>query len=542
MNMMDERVTLPEMEPYSSLPSTLGEMLYERARSTPDKIALNFFEENRKLTYADLHESVRRVGSSLLGIGARKGSHIAMMLPNSTEFTITWMAIAWIGAVSVPLNPRFKEAELDYALNDSDADFLVVDEACLAVFERLTQTPVRLSRDNIIVRTRKRNEGYTSWTDLLDGSLLPPEPDSKVTAHDVVSILYTSGTTGRPKGCMLDHQFWLLIAAGAIYSQGGSIPKNTLVYEPLFYIQGGTILLASMLSGGTAHCSSAPSISRMLGWIQEFDVDYCAFPVPAVHIMEDAPVDVGKSLKFVHAWYYHGDWVERLENRYDVCARDSYAMTENGFNCIVPVDRPDLAAKGSVGVAAPGREIRIVDDSGKDLDVGETGEAWTAGPGHFQGYYRRPAANRDSFRGRWFRTGDLMRLDEDGGYYLVGRTKDMIKRSGENISSAEVEDCLCSLPGIVMSAVVPVPDPERGEEVKAYVQLADDLSSQELPPELILDHCSSHLANFKVPRYIAYIETFPLTAANDKVAKSELIAGTADLRAGSFDRIKAAWL
>lgn len=219
-------------------------------------------------------------------------------------------------------------------------------------------------------------------------------------------------------------------------------------------MQGNAVFVAALLSNATVYCSGRSSISKFLGWVERYAIDYCAFPVPVLHIMEDYPPEIGKSLKWVHAWYFHGDGRERIEKRFGVVARDSFGMTENGLCLHVPVDRPDLAAAGSVGVPLPWRELRIVDEEGNDVADGGVGELWTAGPGHLHGYYRKTQANRDNFRGRWFRTGDLMRCDQDGGYYLVGRIKDMIKRSGENVSAAEVEDCLCKLPGIVMAAVV----------------------------------------------------------------------------------------
>ena len=284
-----------------------------------------------------------------------------------------------------------------------------------------------------------------------------------------------------------------------------------------------------------------PSISKFLGWVQRYEIDYCAFPVPALHVMDDFPPEMGKSLKWVHAWYFHGDARERIEARFGVVARDSFGMTENGLVLYVPVDRPDLAASGSVGIPTPWREVRIVDDAGNDVADGEVGELWTAGPGHLHGYYRKTAANRDNFHGRWFRTGDLMRCDADGGYYLVGRIKDMIKRSGENISAAEVEGCLSKLSGIVMAAVVAVPDAARGEEIKAYVQLGADQTPEDITPQMILAHCAEHLAAFKIPRYIAYAEALPLTAGNDKVSKPQLTAGVEDLTAGAYDRVDDMW-
>jgi acyl-coenzyme A synthetase/AMP-(fatty) acid ligase len=257
--------------------------------------------------------------------------------------------------------------------------------------------------------------------------------------------------------------------------------------------------------------------------------------------MGDHPPEMGKSLAWVHGWYFYGDGRERIEERFGVVCRDSFGMTENGICLYVPVDRPDLSAAGSVGIRAPWRELRIVDGQGNDVADGEVGELWTAGPGHLHGYYRKTAANRDNFSGRWFRTGDLMRRGADGGYYLVGRIKEMIKRSGENISAAEVEDCLSQLPGVVMAAVVAVPDAARDEEIKAYVQLGPGLTAEEVSPGKILAHCAEHLAGFKVPRYLTYAEALPLTAGNDKVSKPQLTAGIEDLTVGAYDRVDDKW-
>ena len=517
-------------------------MIHERVQKTPDREAFVFFDQGVTLTYAELEEQVRRVANALLLMGVRKGTHVAMMLPNVVEFPVTWLAMAWMGAICVQLNPKFTAGELDYALNDADVDYLIIDEACLPALGAMQHRTERLPDTNIVVRTSDATPSdYITWRDLIGHEPLPGEPPDNVTEHDLMSILYTSGTTGFPKGCLLDHRYWLQVGTCAVFAQGGHIPRNVLIYEPMFYMQGNAILVAALLSNATVYCPDRPSISKFLGWVQRYAIDYCAFPVPALHIMDDYPPEMGQSLKWVHAWYYHGDGRERIEKRYGVIDRDSYGMTENGLCLYVPVDRPDLAAAGSVGVPTPWREVRIVDEQGNDLADGEVGELWTAGPGHLRGYYRKTQANRDSFRGRWFRTGDLVRREESGAYYLVGRIKEMIKRSGENISAAEVEDCLCKLSGIVMAAVVAVPDTARDEEVKAYVQLSPGLTCEETTPQRVFSHCTQHLAAFKIPRYLAYAQTLPLTAGNDKISKPQLTAGIEDLTTGAYDRIAESW-
>lgn len=526
----------------AALPATIPDMLRDAVARTPDRPAFVFFDHDTTLTYSELDDQVRRVAHALLDRGVRKGTHVAMMMPNVIEFPVTWLAIAWLGAVSVQLNPRFTGRELDYTLNDADVDFLIIDEVCLASLEAMQQRTARLPDSNIIVRSDGPvPEQFSMWQELVTADPLPPEPQPNLAAHDVIAILYTSGTTGFPKGCMLDHRYWLQISAAALHIQGGHKPRNVLIYEPMFYIQGNAIFIASLLSNATIYYPARSSISKFFEWVHRFSIDYCAFPVPALHIMDDVPPEMGASLKWVHAWYFPKGGLERLEKHFDVVGRDSYAMTENGLCLYVPVDRPDLAANGSVGIPAPWREIRLVDDEGIDVPDGEVGEAWTSGPGHLHGYYRKTAANRESFKGPWFQTGDLMRRGDDGGYYLVGRKKDMIKRSGENISAAEVEACLNAIPGVAMAAVVAVPDPLRGEEVKAFIQPAPGRSWNDIPPSQVFEHCSDHLAGFKIPRYVAYVDAFPMTAGNDKVSKPKLTDGVEDPTIGAFDRVDDLW-
>ena len=526
----------------AAMPATIPEMLRKTVARTPDRSAFVFFDHDKSLTYAELDNQVRCVAHALEYRGVRKGTHVALMLPNVIEFPVTWLAIAWLGAVSIQLNPRFTGRELDYVLNDADVDFLVIDETCLASLDAMQQRTERLADSNIIMRSDGPvSERYVPWKELAVADPLPPEPRSELSAHDVIAILYTSGTTGFPKGCMLDHQYWLQISASALHAQGGHKPRNALIYEPMFYIQGNAIFITSLLSNATIYCPARSSISMFFEWVHRYTIDYCAFPVPALDVMDEVPAEMGASLKWVHAWYFPKGGLERLEKRFDVIGRDSYAMTENGLCLYVPVDRPDLAARGSVGIPAPWREIRIVDGEGNDVVDGEVGETWTSGPGHLQGYYRKTAANRESFNGKWFRTGDLMRHDNDGSYYLVGRMKDMVKRSGENISAAEVEACLNAMPHVAMAAVVAVPDQVRGEEVKAYIQLVRGRSQEDLPPHQVFLHCSDHIAGFKIPRYLAYVNTFPMTAGNDKVSKPKLTADVGDLRVGAFDRVDETW-
>jgi crotonobetaine/carnitine-CoA ligase len=182
----------------------------------------------------------------------------------------------------------------------------------------------------------------------------------------------------------------------------------------------------------------------------------------------------------------------------------------------------------------------VVDESGNDVPDGETGELVVRGPGIMSGYYCRPDANRDSYFGDWFRTGDLFRRDERGFHYIVGRLKDMVRRSSENIAAREVEAVLRGMPEILEAAIVPVPDAMRGEEVKAYIVLQPEAREGGLELERIFAHCEANLASFKVPRYIEFIDALPKTPS-EKIAKGVLLKSRPDLRSGSYDRVEGRW-
>jgi crotonobetaine/carnitine-CoA ligase len=215
-------------------------------------------------------------------------------------------------------------------------------------------------------------------------------------------------------------------------------------------------------------------------------------------------------------------------------------MTELGPATFMPLEADDMIGSGSCGIAGPYRQCRVVDGEGRDVPRGEVGEMVVRGSGILLGYWNRPDATRDAFFGDWFRTGDLFRQDERGYFYIVGRVKEMIRRSSENIAAREVEAVLKDMTEIVEAAVIGVPDELRKEEVKAYVLLQPGMTRDDVPPEAILAHARARLAPFKVPRYIEYRTEFPRTPSN-KIRKPELVKEKPDLRADSWDRVDGVW-
>ncbi len=216
-------------------------------------------------------------------------------------------------------------------------------------------------------------------------------------------------------------------------------------------------------------------------------------------------------------------------------------MTESGLDIIVsPEEHDALVGSGCIGRPMPTREARIHGPDDRPLPHGELGELVLRGPGIMDGYYREPEATAEVFRDGWLHTGDLARMDADGLIYYVGRQKDMIRCSDENIAAAEVEGVIMQHPSVQMAACVPVPDDIRGEEVKAYVVLRSDCTLDDTPPRVLVEFCEPQIAYFKVPRYWTYRDDLPRTPS-ERIIKGEIMAEQADLRIGAYDRVDDVW-
>jgi acyl-CoA synthetase (AMP-forming)/AMP-acid ligase II len=536
----DEFDAIAEAMHAPGVPRTLGEFVRERAATFGSQVAGHWFEDARRLTFRELDETADRLASALGAIGVRKGSHVAVMLPNVPETMITWTAIARIGAVMVPININYTSTELTFVLTDSDAQYLVIDETCLAALEGMGARPAMLVDRNIVVLGAATGD-RRQWAALASSGAYPFAPPVPVGASDLLNIQYTSGTTGFPKGCMLTHEYWIRTGHSLAFSRGdpGRI-ANVLVWAPFYYMDGMWQILSSFFLGATAHVARRMSISHFFGWLREFRIHSCTFPEPALKAFPPSAADDELELKYVYAFGWRAESKRQAERRFGCCARDAYGMTELGTATITPLSAGEKNFERTCGLPAPERRLKIVDENGQEVARGETGELWVSGPGIMWGYYKRPAANAEVFRGEWFRTGDIFRQDADGYYYIIGRLKDSVRRSGENIAAREVEAVLNEMEAVLESAIVAVPDEKRGEEVKALVRLREGVPRQDCPPDQIIAHCARHLAAFKIPRYIAFVDDFPRTPTG-KVAKQRLVKELEDLRTGAYDRVDQVW-
>ncbi|MBT5415982.1 MAG: acyl--CoA ligase [Rhodospirillaceae bacterium] len=524
-----------EARPFAA---NLGALLDEAAARFGDAPCLVFFEAGLTLSFAELREQANRAANALHALGIAKGDRVAVMLPNGPAFPVAWLALARLGAVLVPVNNRYTARELRYLLEDSGVGTLVIHPDYLPVFDGIGDRAALLPDERVLLVDGVDPRFSNRW----DAMLAAAAPDfaggGPVGRDDLLNIQYTSGTTGFPKGCMLTHLYWLMCGRVACYTAGFT-PKRLLMGQYFYYMDPLFLLVIALEHGAAYYVCSRPSTSRFMRWVAEHDIELCLI-FEFVYKQPPHPRDAENRL--VHAWLFgltpenHAD----LEQRFGIRARELFGMTEIGVGSYMPADHDHMVGSGLCGIAVPFRELRVARADGTEAAPGEAGELWVRGPGMMLGYYDKPEANAEAFSGDWFRTGDLFTRDAAGYHRIVGRLKDMVRRSGENIAAREVEAVLRAMPEIEEAAVLPVPDEDHGEEVKAYVSLMPGVAREDAPPERILAHCEAGLARFKLPRYIAYVEGFSKTVS-DRVEKKALIAGVADLRAGAYDRVEGRW-
>ena len=528
-----ERRRQIESEP---LPPSIAALLDEAAAAVPDRIALDFFENGEQLSYEALRRLVNRLANGMARRGIGRGSHVGVMLPNVSALPATWLALARLGAVMVPMNTAYTPREMDYVVVDGEVEWLVIDHACLPTLAGMTQRPARLTDERVVV-VGARAAGRLAWGDLASGESNEFKGAATAGLDDLLNIQYTSGTTGFPKGCMLSQRYWLTI--GKVNARrDGRIYERLLSATPFFYMDPQWMMLMAFYQRATLYVARRQSASKFMDWVRRYRINFCLFP-EIVFKQPPSPHDRDNEIVRVNVYGLHKENHAALEERFGFVAREAFGMTEIGSGLFMPIEATDMVGSGSCGMPSPFREARVADLDGNTVPVGEVGELLVRGPGILQGYYNKPEATKAAFHGDWFRTGDLFRQDERGYFYIVGRLKEMIRRAGENIAAREIESVLCALADIAEAAAVPVPDETRGEEVKACIVLQPGASRDRVSPQSIIAHCEKGLARFKVPRYIEYLGELPKTASG-KIAK-HILKGVADPIAGCFDRVEGRW-
>lgn len=514
---------------------TMRELLERRAEELADKTYL--FYEDQRISYGEFNARVNRVANRLKEWGVEKGEMVGMFIKNCPEFLYIYFALAKLGAIMVPMNTGYPPAELEYAVNHSGQRLLLASSDLQPVVEEARPRCRELKE--VIFIGPEPVPGHRTFAEWIEGASEDLDP-THVTADDIVANIYTSGTTGRPKGVLLRQRSYPLAGEFWCGAMECTPEDRCMGFFPLFhanvgvYVVMGTILYKAAFillerfsvknhwdlcrHYGATEFNSVGSVTQML---------YAAPP---------RPDDGDNPVRVVISGINVGSIKEGFERRFGVTVLDPYGLTELLPGTIERMgDLPTRTPKRLYTIGRPGdrTELRIMDDEGRELPPGEVGEICLRGPAVTAGYFKDPRATAEAMRDGWFHTGDNGYLDEEGFVYFVDRKKDMIKRRGENIASGEVERVLNAHPLIQESAVIGVPDPFADEEVKAYVILRP---GAELPPEEIIEWCRDHLADFKVPRYIEFRESFPRPAAIPKVLKTELRREKEDLTSGCYDR------
>jgi len=504
----------------------LGELVARNARKFPGREAVVY--GNTRLTYREFNARINRLAHALMDMGINKGEKVAILLFNCNQYLEAYFALAKIGAIAVPLNFRLHPEELKYIVNDSDAVALILGETFVDTIRGI-QKDLSQVRQYISV-TEKPVEGMLHFESLLQ-KYPDDEPLVLVEEDDPVFIMYTAGTTGRPKGAVLTHKGEVMIWTLAILSVGSEPDIGDMsvwracAAPPIFHLASFGMCLANLLFGGTAILPT--EVFNPVEIMQILERERCdsvlLIPAMANFLLQMPDLDKydTSSLK---AWFSGAAILPtQLRKRFmeafpHVKIFDCFGQTES--NALVSMLRPlDAERKvASVGRAIPFVEIRVVDAQDRDVPVGEVGEAIYRCPTIMKEYYNDPQATAEAFRGGWFHSADLVRQDEEGFLYVVDRKKDMIVSGGENIYPAEIEEVLYKHPKILEAAVIGVHDEQWGESVKAIVVTKP---GKTLTEEEVIEFCKDHLASYKKPRSVDFIDALPRNPAM-KVLKTVL--------------------
>jgi len=504
----------------SGVSFNLATMLRESARSAPDKPLAHLGD--RSLSYAEIDELSGRVAAGLRAAGLQPGEAVAVQLPNVPEFLLAYFGILKAGLVMVPLNPLLTAAEVAYHLADSDARVLVT-------FDRFADAALAGARnvsgvESYVVTTGEVPAGACPFTALLDtadtGEIHPTGPD------DTAVRLYTSGTTGRPKGAELTHfqLFMNCTTSGGLF--GMTADDVCLAVLPLFHVFG----LSSVLNVTVRYGGSLVLVPRFEAGavIEAMERRRCTVfaGVPTMYVALSHADTTGRDLASLRAAVsggasIAGEVVRTFERNFPgVVVLEGYGLSETASTATFNISA-DQRKLLSIGKPIWGVDVRVVDPAGRRLPAGpeHVGEIVVRGHNVMKGYYKRPEATAEAIRSGWLHTGDLGYRDEDGYFFVVDRLKDLIIRGGYNVYPREIEEVLYEHPAVIEVAVVGRPDERLGEEVRAYVVMHADAA---VSGDELISYCRERLAAYKYPREIHVVPELP-KGPTGKILKRALV-------------------
>ncbi|MBB6236821.1 long-chain acyl-CoA synthetase [Pedobacter sp. AK013] len=487
--------------------------------------------EGRTISYAGLNQLANRVANGLKSIGIVPGDKVAMSCPNIPEFAAIYYGVLKTGAIIVPFNILLKADEITYHLNDSKAKvyFCFSGSEDLPIgdygFQAFYKAPLCQYFCQINPEAKKEAYAVNSFNDLIAHQPSTFET-AETLADDVALLIYTSGTTGQSKGAQLSHLnlFCNAVLATDLFST--THQDKQLVVLPLFHIFGMTVLMNAGIYRGTHNILLLRFDPKtVLEFIDTFHISIFA-GVPTMYwalinfnhenIADDC---IRKNLRLCISGGASLPLkvLQDFETRFNVPVLEGYGMSE-GSPIVTFNDLRQGCKPGSIGTAVWGVEVKIIDETGKELPAGEKGELIYRGHNVMKGYFERPEQTAEVLRAGWMHSGDVAVVDEEGFYYIVDRTKDMIIRGGMKVFPREVEEVMMKHPSISLVAVIGVPDERMGEEVKAFVVLKDKYDADPLE---IISWAKAHMAAYKYPRKIEFVENLPLSATG-KILKKVL--------------------
>jgi crotonobetaine/carnitine-CoA ligase len=513
------RVTTAALNrPWSGVAGTnIVDVLHRACAADPAAPAF-VFEDGLVVSRGDLQTRVESFGG-YLATRLDAGARIAVMLGNRTEWMVTWFAAVGCRATVVSMNPAAQEVDAGHILRDSAARLVVTDEEHAHLFDRLRDSCP--SVEEVLVVRGVEPDGLAAYA---GKPMSLADMAANAQKQDIANVYYTSGTTGVPKGCMVDHEYWLRFVDlfQRLYGMG---PGDRLICcLQFFYNDPPWHTLLSLTAGAPLVVMRRFSVSRFWDVVRDNDVTVVFGIASTASLLLKAPPhsrDREHKVRFVLHVGIPADLHAQLVERWGVPWVEGYGLTETGLVVSMPLDRAEeMVGSGSIGLPCPEVEVVVGDEHDQPVPTGVVGQILLRAPGLMTGYLNRVEATAETLRGGWLHTGDLARADDDGFLYFQGRAKDIVRRSGENVAATEVEQVLRSHDSVLEAAVIAATDDIRGEEVHAVVVLVDD--APRVSAADLAEYCAERLAKYKVPRYITFrAGDFPRTPSM-RVKKDEI--------------------
>lgn len=499
--------------------STLPHLLKTGVENTPNKTAIIYQEKEYRYRY--LQEKIDQlIAGFARKLHLEKGDVLAIQSSNTIEYVLTLLASWRAGVVLTPLNPALKPDEIQYQLNNSEAKAFIyegyVEEKAIKALEQC-ERPIQ----SICFGKEKHQADHSFEALFCDNPPVLPH----VSEDDLALIIYTSGTTGKPKGVLLTHHNFMVMADMSIEALQLTERDRSFLILPLFHVNAIMFTLTAVLmKGGSVVINKRFDVDEFLPAVDRYQPTFTS-GVPTVYrMLANLPEGIEKnynlsSMRFgiCGAAPVSVQLFKQFESRYPFKLIEGWGLSEGTTaSTLNPLDGKRKV--GSIGKAMKGQEIKVVDHDGKEIPTGEKGELIVRGANVMKGYYKREDETKKTLKDGWLYTGDIGYQDEDGFYYIVDRKKDMIIRGGMNIYPKQIEEVLYQLPGVLEVAVIGVPDEKYGEEVEAFVVQKEGYSLTEAE---VKEFCQRKMANYLCPKRVHFIDSLPKNSVG-KITKGVL--------------------